>query len=172
MYQDNKGENVSKLTELINEVKLLERKAYSLKTKQARQKVWDKIRELENQAYPLLQDIADQYNDKPMSGTVIYVDNQRGHGLIEIPELNIKLDFHSCNATNTCTWFPETCCVEFTEGQTVSFILKADVGDLQVDLSISKIDGGYQNLERFNELNKNNDLSFVVLKDKETGLFK
>jgi len=163
---------MSTLKELFSKLRELEIIAYNRKTKQARIKAFDKVRELESIINNELQVIADKYNDTKVTGKVRYFNDKRGTGLVYIESIDRVIDFHACNAINTCTWFDHTACVEFNEDQEVTGILKAKVCNCYIDFQLIKIEGGKQNLAKFNELNKNNDLAFVVRNGKVTGLFK
>lgn len=154
----------------LNEIKILKQKLFKTKTKKAQLKIVNQINDLERECYSYFADIADQLDGQHCTGSIRCIDNDQGTGLVTWNDKIVWLN--ACNAVNACTWFDHTCCVEFNEGQEVQFILRCEPDIDGITFYATKVQGGYQNLEKFNELNKNKDLAFVCLKGQESGLFK
>lgn len=158
--------------EIRDDLVRLKKRDQSLKTKKARIKAWDMYHEVNREYRHALIDMVRPYNKNKCVGKVVWFDSKTGEGMIIVPGMEQlgKIEFYACNAVNTCTWYAETACVEFQEWQEVRCTAYTD--EYYIHLGARKIVGGIQNITKFNELNKNKDLAFVVLKGQETGLFK
>jgi hypothetical protein len=160
------------LTELKNMKKELRQKLFSLKTKKAQQKLSEKLWEINRAINFIYMDEAEHlnnlYRDTIFTGQVHRVTS-RGEMYIKTIEFGLIIG-DLCNSVNSCTWFNETCCVEYNDGQQISFKVKIDWHPDGISIKPIDMSGGYQNLTKFNELNKNNSLAFVCLKNQETGL--
>ena len=109
--------NVTEVKESINKLEL---KALNLKTKKAKTKCYDKINELRRR---LLVHFQDTITSLPtnLTGTVTHV-SPHGWFIVECPELKTSIEFYTCSAENTKSWYPETCCIiPPNKGQLVTF---------------------------------------------------
>lgn len=57
---------------------------------------------------------------KTFKATVVWFNRLKGQGYIEIPELTRKrVPIYACNIAGKKTWYPETACVYYVEGQEI-----------------------------------------------------
>lgn len=133
------------------EIKTLESKHF--KTKVARQKNWDKIRHLKREAYPILEkqleELRSMYSEK-QELTVTYIDRD----WIFAENSNFKGDFKPSHDVNSASWYNETCCIEYTEGQKIkaNIIFEIDLDQLKIVYYFKKIEGGILNKEKYLKL--------------------
>jgi hypothetical protein len=154
-----------------NIIRELEQKAIKLKTKKAKEKVWDKIRELESAYLNELYIQAEQYRGLEASGTVLWCD---GDSLcIDTIEYG-KFFTDPSNAFESKSLYSNTCCVTFEKGDKVSF--KIGVGRITVrggiELVAFEIKGGKFDAKQYAKLCKNPNLAFFRYPTGMTGLFK
>lgn len=158
--------------DLREEIKLAETKARNLKTKKAQSKAWDKVRELEHKLFIELCDLRDTYSTFSFKATVIS-DNK--HSMAD--DIMVKSPFGTLhlsptNDVESKSWYPQTCCVEYTNNQTVIVEVTVDVVDLKLQLFPKQLIGGTLNTSKYEELCKKDDLAFFKYPTGMTGLFK
>ena len=149
--------------------KELQRKAYSLKTKKAIEKVRAEICEIELAILDLLYEQKKQLEGKTFQG-IVASEMSQGEFFIKSEALGTLLA-NACNATNSKSWYNDTCCVEFSEGSQVTFELYIKVNPDGLELMPTKISGGTLNESKYQELSKKSNLSFFKYPERFSGLF-
>lgn len=161
-------------TQLRSDIRDLQNKAHSLKTKAAKKKVWGKISALERQLYSELSDIAATVHGKTLKGIVLYTST--GSFLIQVSSDDLNTTVHAfvCNAVNSASWYSETSCITAHKGQEVEFTLIAEVYNEGIALSAAKIKGLTFDKAQYDVLSKNKNLAFFrydLSNTEVTGLF-
>lgn len=154
--------------ELQQKRKELEQKAYSLKTKKAKQKVYAEIHKIVGAILDLLNEEKKQLEGKTFKGVVVSPGDMREF-LIRSEELGLVWA-NPCNAINSKSYYDHTCCVEFTEGSEVTFELYIEVNSDGLNLMPTKITGGTLNESLYQELCKKK-LAFFKYPKGLSGLF-
>lgn len=158
------------IKDIKEQIRNLEIKARNLKTKKAKQKVFDIIETLRRDLSHKYQEIADKHDGVHSKGVVRTVSKSKGEFTIQDPTYGIIFAYES-NCVGRCTWYPETACVDVEVGQELEYTIVADGHYDGIQIDAKDIKGGKQNLEKFNKLNKDKKLAFVCLPGQETGLF-
>jgi len=105
--------------------------------------------------------LIERYNEKYFTATVISMGN-RSEGLVKINETGDILPLYACNIKGTKTWYPETACVYYDDGQVVDVQLKVFSGG---QIFVNGIPPGHFDAERWNSL----DQSRLAFKCDENG---
>ncbi len=159
------------LTELKTLIKTESTRAYNLKTKKARSKAWDKVRDLERQALNILYAQRDIYSTQSMKCTVRHFTDGDEHFLVESPYGSLWLSPTSDAVSKS--WYSHTCCVQYTKGQTIIVEFEIDVSDrLSLEIIPKRIHGGTLNETKYAELCQRGNLAFFKYPDGHmSGLF-
>jgi cold shock CspA family protein len=104
---------------------------------------------------------------KDLIGIVRWFDANSGKGMIEAVN-GAKFPLYACDAVGAKTWYADTACIKFEEGQSVVFDL-ADMGEY---ITASNVQGGTLDEEKWNSLDQSK-LAFKVGDDGKlkSGLF-
>lgn len=166
-------------TELRAQFKAAKDRAYSLKTKKAQVKAWDKVREIKREIASLMYDAAKMYATHSVKGTVI-VDNSHcmsDYIMIETEEYGI-IHAYPQNDVLSKSWYAHTCCVEFRKGQSVVVEIDIDVNTdgrngPYLEVIPKHLSGGTLNETKYAELCKQDNLAFFKYPNADgvTGLF-
>jgi hypothetical protein len=164
---------MSSLNTLKEQIAAVRTKARSLKTKAAQQKQYTKARELEHQALMLLFAARDSYAVHSVKGTVRWSHAGQDNFAVSTPYGTL----HPSPTSDVLSksWYGQTCCVEYTEGQQVILEIKVDVDMERLCLEVipSRVIGGTLNATQYAELDKRTDLAFFKHSNSTgvTGLF-
>lgn len=162
------------LSEIKEQIKILETEAYKLKTKAARQKRYAKARELRREAWSMLHEQCKNYGTMSVKATVKHFNPRDEHFLVETPYGNMWLS--PCSDELTKSWYSHTCCIEYTQGQTIVVEIDTEVNmdGLFLQLIPKHHRGGRVNETQYAELCKRDDLAFFKYPNSNgvTGLFK
>ena len=161
---------------LREDLKAAKDRAYSLKTKKAKEKAWTKVREIKRQILIGLYAEREQFAVFSVKGTVV-VDNS--HCMAEHIGIETSYGLFWVSPANDIlskSWYASTCCVEYQEGQQVIVELEADVNSERLGLFLypKRVYGGTLNETKYAELCKRDNLAFFKypeLKGGMTGLF-
>lgn len=166
------------------EIKALETKYYSLKTKVAKSKVQAKIDVLELELFHLVHDQVDAqnaiYSTKKVKALVKYDSKNDDCVFVYIPEFNQTCHVSICNDINSKSWYSHLSCIEYTKDQEVELDIVFDASrdykqNLVCSWSAKKIYGGIVNETQYNELcNDGNKYAFFKYPNSNgvTGLFE
>lgn len=160
--------------ELKEAIELEKSRFYSLKTKKAKEKSRQRIRDLRTKA--LLEHLypaRDAYATHSVRGTVIDSTGRGDEIAMKTEEYGL-LWISPCNDILSKSWYPNTCCVEYSRGQSVVIECDIDVDSDRLCLIVvpKRIYGGTLNEERYNELCKQDNLAFFKYPDGHmSGLF-
>jgi hypothetical protein len=167
--------NVKNLTELRADLDAAKTRARSLKTKKAREKAWNVAREIEREIFLRLCDMRDTYAVQSVKGTVTR-DTWAGDDYIPVETCFGLLWLSPTTDEQSKSWYPGTCCIEYSKGQTLIIEIETDVNHsgLFLELVPRLSRGGTLNEEKYAELCKRDDLAFFKYPgaDGVTGLFK
>ena len=143
-----------------DDIKALQTEALNSKTKEAAQKCYDKIRTLKSEAWEILDEQASKYGVQVVKGTVRTFMASNDYFLVDTL-------FGTMWVSPTCdelskSWYPHTCCVEYSVGQTIYIEVAAEVnlGDLSLSLRPVRMAGGTINEAQYKELCQRDDLAF------------
>jgi len=154
-----------------SEIRVLEKKLGTLKTKKAIEKIFDKLNLLLREFRIHLMDMADQFGTKTLKGIVESYNKNRGTLRIDLGEWGIVYA-DNCNDILSKSWYNETCCIDYTDGQEVTVIVEAEAGTDSWYLSVKRIQGGTLNQNQYAELCDRGGLAFFKYPDGTmSGLF-
>jgi hypothetical protein len=148
-------------------------RVYKLKTKKAKEKAWNRVRDLERELFHLACKERDVYRTHSVKGTVRRFRSNDDVGLL----VDTPYGALWCSQTSDVlskSWYSHTCCVEYTEGQEVIIEIEVDVNmdSLKLELIPRRIHGGRVNEEEYAELCKRTNLAFFKYPDGHmSGLF-
>lgn len=97
----------------------------------------------------------DKYHGKVFKATVRWFDSARGEGVVRIDE-DLSLQIYACNIKGRKTWYSETACVYYKEGQIVD--IKVDCHSHRTIFAIGKTQG-YFDTEAWDRI-KDQNLAF------------
>lgn len=152
-----------------------ETRARSLKTKTAREKAWNVVREISREILDILYAERDAFCTHSVRGEVI-VDNS--HCMSDY--IMVRTPYGILHASPTSdvlskSWYAHTCCVEYIKGQQVTLEIEVDVQHDKLRLAVypKRIHGGTLNTAKYAELDKRTDLAFFKHSNSDgvTGLF-
>lgn len=112
----------------------------------------------------------DDFNDKVFTAVVVYFSGSEGGVRLDGAGAALgMLPLYACNIKGAKTWYPETACVSYAEGQTITVRLKVFNGSLFV-VGLTQ---GALDTERWSRIDKT-ALAFRCDDDGKavTGLFK
>lgn len=148
-------------------------RAYKLKTKTAKNKAYDKIKLLRREALDLLYPIAAKNGPQSMRATVISFCAGNDHFLVDTAYG--KMWVTPTADVLTKSWYPQTCCIEYAEGQQIvlEFTIEVNHDKLFLEIIPGKMYGGYVNETQYAELDKRDNLAFFKHSNSTgvTGLF-
>lgn len=109
-----------------------------------------------------------KYHDKTFAAMVDWFSARSGEGSVTL-ETGLRLDIFACNIVGRKTWYPETACVYYTEGQEVQ--IKVDVHSPSAVFAIGLTPGtldveAWENIKDKNLAFRCNDVGELT-----TGLF-
>jgi hypothetical protein len=162
--------------ELREEVKALEKKWATLKTKKAKEKCSDKIWKLNRECLSLMYNRASELDGQKIELEVLYSTD--GQGLAKVltdgPLKGESIRFNACNDVLSRSWYEETCCISYEARQKIEADLITKPHSDGIELGIKNIKGGILDQEKFNRLDKRDDLAFFKHSGTNhvTGLFK
>lgn len=159
------------LTELQEQIILTKTKLYNLKTKKAINKARNTLNKLENEAMDILYNASKAYNEFSIKGTVIYSDYEEAYVNTVYGRLNVSL---TCDV-NSKSWYPQTCCISYNDGQSVIVECRAEVDTDRLKLIIvpKRVYGGTVDESRYQDLCKQDNLAFFKYPNGTmSGLFK
>lgn len=160
---------MSSITELKQKIKDARTKAYSLKTKKAKDKQFLIIRELTRLLNEALLEAIEPYLGARHKATVL----MNGTDVLAKSEFG-TIQLYAINDVKSKSWYDTTCCVSFKEGDVVTFeIMHPHATDGQLHWIAGKIEGGHFDQQKYDELCKRDDLAFFKKPDgSRSGLFK
>lgn len=106
------------------------------------------------------QQFRDKYHGKTFTAVVRWFNQNSGEGMVRIDD-SLSLPIYACNIAGKRTWYPETACVYYTEGQTVQ--IKIDVHLYSAIFAIG-ITRGHFDSEHWDRI-KNTVLAFQCNED-------
>jgi len=165
------------LQDIKDRIKLLRKEAYSLKTKAAKQKRWNAVRELERLALDILYSEAAKYGPQSIKVTVKrdykageYADYFFVDSCFGVMRLSATGDVESKS------WYAHTCCMDYDKGMELVLEIDTEVNHDTLSLNIipKKHRGGRVNGAMYAELCQRDDLAFFKYPNSSgvTGLFK
>lgn len=163
---------MSRVSELRDEAKALRTKGYSFKTKKARMRAFEQASEIEREAWTLLHDQLRTFGPHSVKATVKHFRPRDEHFLVETPYGSMW-----CSPTGdelTKSWYPHTCCIEYTEGQEIILEINPEVNHdgLFISLVPGRMYGGRVNETQYAELCQQNNLAFFKYPNGSmSGLF-
>ena len=95
-------------------------------------------------------DLIVDWDGKHFQAMVCSFDRSRGEGLVKLATGEI-LDIYACNIQGKRTWYPETACVYYTEGQTIDIEIKVFLGG---KIFVNGLTLGTLDAEKWNALDK------------------
>jgi hypothetical protein len=160
------------IQEVKDQIKTLETKAYNLKTKKAEERARVQVNELRGQAFDLLCQVRDRYATFSIKGIVkhwssggeyVFIKLSDGEAVFLSPTVDVVAK----------SWYPSTCCVEYTDDQevVVEFTTDIDMERLSLVLVPRAIHGGTLNQAKYAELCQRHDLAFFKYPEGMSGLF-
>jgi hypothetical protein len=159
---------------LREQIKAARQRAYSLKTKKAQRKAWDKVHELERELFRLLCEQRDRYARFSVKGTVISDNSHCMSDTFGVDTPNgIFWVSPTCDELSK-SWYSSTCCVEYSKGQEVIIEMEVDVNHDRLTLHAypKRVYGGILNETKYAELCKKGNLAFFKYPDGHmSGLF-
>lgn len=163
------------ICDIKNQIKQLENEIRSLKTKSAQAKRRDKIRELKNKAIDQLHEQAKSYATHTIKGVVSYVDSyvDSYQTFLTAKTSYYDLTLYPCNDELSKSWYVETCCVEYSKGQsiTIEVDVEVDYDNLNLTLRPKTIRGGKLNEAKYAQLCDQSNLAFFKYPTGMSGLF-
>ncbi len=165
---------MSRLSELKDLIKAESSRAYKLKTRRAKQRAWDKVKALRREALDtILYPMSVKHGPQSIKATVRTFHAGDEHFLIDTPYGSMWVSPASDVATKS--WYPHTCCIEYTVGQEVVVEIEYEVNydGLFLQILPGHIYGGRVNETQYAELCKRDDLAFFKYPNSSgvTGLF-
>jgi hypothetical protein len=160
------------LQELKHLIEIERSRAYKLKTKKAQEKAWTKIRDLEREALDILFVKVKRYQKHSIKGIVKHFRAKDEHFLVETIFGSMWLTPTADESSKS--WYPSTCCIEYTEGQEIIIEIDTEVNmdKLFLELIPKRTYGGKVNEEQYAELCKRGNLAFFKYPDGHmSGLF-
>lgn len=161
------------MNELRQKIKELRQKAYSMKTKKAQSKYFDKMKEVEHELFLKLCDQRDKFGTHSVKATVGYFRDGEDDVMLNTP-YGILYGSPTSDAVSK-SWYGHTCCVEYSKGQEVIVEIDVDVDMDRLVLNVipKRIYGGTLNQAKYDELCKRDNLAFFKYPNSEgvTGLF-
>jgi hypothetical protein len=161
------------MKQLIEQIKTLNSKLYTLKTKKAVQNTQDKIRDLETQLFPLLEQELNKFQAKTIEGTVLWFDVS---GDVSVSTEYGDMFLSNCSDVEAKSWYPETCCITYQKGQSIKIDVhfEIDFDRYCIKIVSGKTYGGTVDLNEYDRLSQNPDLAFFKYPGSTgvTGLFK
>lgn len=162
----------------------LNKKAYSLKTKKAQAKIYDKIHLLERELFVLLSEVAEQKNNelsgRKMTG-IVKRDSKSSEDsvFVYIAELNQSIFIDKCTDIASKSWHSNLSCLEYKENQEVELTIEYSVTrDFKrneiVIWDIKSLSGGIVDMVEYNRLcNNTQKYSFFKYPNQNgvSGLF-
>lgn len=150
-------------------------KARRFKTKTARLKAWAKVNELRSQLFLQLCDARDKVARHSIKGIVLAATPGDEHFLVRTTEYG-NMWISTASDEISKSWYPHTCCVEYSKGQTVIIECESDVSmrgdDAFLEIVPKRIHGGTLNQTQYEELCKRGNLAFFKYPDGSmSGLF-
>jgi hypothetical protein len=160
------------IQELKDQAAVYRTKAGILKTKEAQRKAYKKAREYEREAFIKLCDERDKYGKFSFRATVSHFMSGSENYLVETPYGSMW--FSPTQDVLSKSWYPQTCCIEYTKGQTiyVEGTIKVNSDRLKLEILPGKVSGGVINETQYSELCKNENLAFFKYPTGMSGLFK
>jgi hypothetical protein len=165
------------MKQLKEQLKAAKDRAYSLKTKKAQRKAWDRVRDIEREILfgsGGLFEQANVYATHSVKGVVKRFYAGCSDVLIETKEYG-NLWVNIANDVEAKSWYDHTCCIEYTEGQTVivECTIEVDSDRLCLYVQAGHVTGGRVNETQYAELCKRDDLAFFKYPNLNgvTGLF-
>jgi hypothetical protein len=151
----------------------LNSKARSLKTKAAKDKVYKQICLIDRQLCDALYEARDKYGHFSIKG-IVHDFAGRGEEILVKTIDGDLLWLSPDNDVLSKSWYPETCCIEYTKGQSVVIecSVETDLQNACLRLLPGKIHGGRVNEQKYQELCKRDDLAFFKYPQGMTGLIK
>lgn len=159
------------LTELQEQIILTKTKLYNLKTKKAIEKAKDTLNKLQSQALDMLYDAASAYHEFSIKGTVLYSGSDKVYLDTVYGRLNVSL---TCDV-NSKSWYPQTCCVSYENGQSVIIECQVEINTDCFELVVvpKRVYGGTVDENHYQELCKQDNLAFFKYPNGTmSGLFK
>ena len=162
------------LTEIKAQIEIETKKTYKFKTKKARQKGWDRVKALRREALDnILYPAVKLHGPSSIKAIVRTFHSGDDHFLVETPYGNMWVS--PVADVLTKSWYPHTCCIEYSVGQEIIIEIKTEVNHDELFLEIipGKMYGGRVNETQYAELDKRTDLAFFKHSDSDgvTGLF-
>ena len=162
------------LDEIKELIEVETRRADKLKTKKAKIKAWDKVRGLEREACTILYGAVKKYAPQSMKAVVKHFRPGDDHFLVETPYGSMWVS--PTGDVLSKSWYPHTCCIEYTVGQEIvlEFHTEVNLDKLFLEIIPGKMYGGRVNETQYTELDKRDDLAFFKHSNSDgvTGLFK
>lgn len=160
---------------LREDLKAAKDRAYSLKTKKAKEKAWTKVREIEREICHVLYDAAKAFERHSVKGEVVSFHDGEDYVAIRTAEYGLIWANQTSDVVSK-SWYGSTCCVEYTVGQTVVVEIDIEVNSEKLFLEVvpKTVVGGKLNEAKYSELCKRDNLAFFKypeLKGGMTGLF-
>lgn len=109
-----------------------------------------------------------KYHGKTFTAVVRWFNKSSGEGVVRLDD-GLSLPIYACNIAGRKTWYPETACVYYAEGQIVQ--IKVDVHMYSTIFAIG-VTSGHLDIERWDQI-KDKDLAFRCNEDGQAinGLF-
>lgn len=144
-------------------------KIHTLKCKKAKEKQRDILRYITIELNAALLEGITPYLKQRHEATVL-MDGTDVMAKSEFGTINL----YAMNDILSKSWYESTCCVEFKEGDVITFeITCLNITDGRINWIAGNIEGGHLDQQKYEELCKRDDLAFFKKPDGSmTGLFK
>ncbi len=160
------------MKQLREQIEALKSKGYSLKTKKAQMKCFDKVRELERELFFKLCDQRDKFQNHSVKAIVRWF--HEGDDQVALRTPYGTLYGSPTSDVVSKSWYGSTCCVQYQEGQEVIIEIEIDVDmeSLYLQLIPKRIYGGILNETKYIDLCKQDNLAFFKYPNGHmSGLF-
>jgi hypothetical protein len=160
---------MSLIQELKNKLNEAKKRFYSLKTKRAKEKQRDIIRDLNFQLEDALLEGLKPYLNMRHEGVIV----SGGTDALARTEFGI-VPVYAVNDRLSKSWYDTTCCVSYKDGDKITFEIKhPNVENGRLNWFAAEVEGGSLDTEKYNKLCKQDNLAFFKKQDGSmTGLFK
>lgn len=162
------------MQELRKKLDTAKTRAYSLKTKKAKSKAWNVVREIEREILSILYAEIARFDVHSIQGTVLTFNPGNDVFLVET-EAYGKMWVSPTGDVLSKSWYGHTCCIEYKIGQRIVIECKIEVNHdtLRLNVIPGEMIGGFVNEAQYAELDKRNDLAFFRHSNATgmTGLF-
>jgi hypothetical protein len=156
------------------EIETAKARARSLKTRRARDKAWNVVRDLRGKALELLYAARDQYATHSVKGVVRWFHEGDDCVSIRTAEYGTLWANPTSDAVSK-SWYAGTCCVQYAKDQAVVLEIEIDIDSDRLCLQVipRRVHGGTLDEARYAELCKRDDLAFFKYPGSNgvTGLF-